>query len=553
MDDPNPTLSVLVEHWNLQVQKNCPVSSQEAQTAVNFLKHYPRQIGIVFSAKETFKAKIELGVGLMPVFEKLHSLWRHEIEPLVQPRHLTDLINEGEHLEEVSSEKIEPVSSSFDLVLVPSGGGGKPVQYQPSGGNGGLGGKVEARYFFGLCPTSLTIRDDMKACSGCLSVNYANKDAQKKDWRRHKDICKVLQPLVRQRPGHHPLSEKPELSGQIQAILQQALNRELTQFESDMLIYPRLCMVCLGGRQSAWSFPVPRNLTRPRFTSSFQTELFNCPICHCVSYCSQSHQAEDQEEHAKSCELLRVCLEDHQMEMIMGCHLTDPSWTLGSNSKGRQLGRGFQPRAMTMVSATPGLPSKIEQVFEGDLRTYLSFSVSSQDCDSAAVFHSEVRYLTFKYTCQLSTLHALETAGMPNGPIRDYTSLTLHVVGARSAESSEVMRWEILAAHLPLLQNLTIVLIGPELRDDSTYHDFVNSKAAKKAKVAWPDAISALNCGFIFYQSWDASIPSMLRSPGVPLIFTEYYLQDCQLNLDKVDDLVEPELEVTLEPQENPF
>ncbi|XP_059086814.1 uncharacterized protein LOC131883372 [Tigriopus californicus] len=449
----------------------------------------------------------------------------------------------------------------------------------------------------------------MKACSGCLSVNYANKDAQKKDWRRHKDICKVLQPLVRQRPGHHPLSEKPELSGQIQAILQQALNRELTQFESDMLIYPRLCMVCLGGRQ---------------------TELFNCPICHCVSYCSQSHQAEDQEEHAKSCELLRVCLEDHQMEMIMGCHLTDPSWTLGSNSKGRQLGRGFQPRAMTMVSATPGLPSKIEQVFEGDLRTYLSFSVSSQDCDSAAVFHSEVRYLTFKYTCQLSTLHALETAGMPNGPIRDYTSLTLHVVGARSAESSEVMRWEILAAHLPLLQNLTIVLIGPELRDDcrylkrqnvnafilitrrkwnilhrlnrllfipvtficnhpgleilswpypisdfcyttghlrtlrpdltirycffkATYHDFVNSKAAKKAKVAWPDAISALNCGFIFYQSWDASIPSMLRSPGVPLIFTEYYLQDCQLNLDKVDDLVEPELEVTLEPQENPF
>lgn len=265
---------------------------------------------------------------------------------MVKPRHLTDLINEGEHLEETSSEKdalffklaliflkelqswlqLETVSRSSDLVLVP-GCGGKPVQYKPSGDDGGLEGKVEARYFFSLCPTSLTIRDDMKACSGCLAINYANKDAQKKDWRRHKDVCKVLQPLVRQRPGHHPLSEKPELSGQIQAILQQALNRELTQFESDMLIYPRLCMVCLSGKQ---------------------TELFNCPICHCVSYCSQSHQAEDREEHAKSCELLRVCLEDHQMEMIMGCHLTDPSWTLGSNSKDRRLGRGFQPRAMTM-------------------------------------------------------------------------------------------------------------------------------------------------------------------------------------------------------------
>lgn len=230
---------------------------------------------------------------------------------------------------------------------------------------------------------------------------------------------------------------------------------------------------------------------------------------------------------------------------------------------------------------SPGLPSKIEQVFEADLRTYLSFSVSPADCNSEALFRSEVRYLTFKYTCQLSTLHALESSGMPNGPIQDYTNLTLHIVGARSAESSEVMRWEILAARLPHLKQLTIVLIGPELswpypisdfyyisdhlkrlRPElsirycffkSSYHDFVNSKAAKKAKVIWPDAISALNCGFIFYQSWNASIPSMLRSPGVPLIFTEYYLQDCQLNLDKVDDLVEPELEVILEPQENPF
>lgn len=87
---------------------------------------------------------------------------------------------------------------SSDLVLVP-GCGGKPVQYKPSGDDGGLEGKVEARYFFSLCPTSLTIRDDMKACSGCLAINYANKDAQKKDWRRHKDVCKVLQPLGRSR------------------------------------------------------------------------------------------------------------------------------------------------------------------------------------------------------------------------------------------------------------------------------------------------------------------------------------------------------------------
>ena len=32
-----------------------------------------------------------------------------------------------------------------------------------------------------------------KACSGCLSVCYAGKEEQKKDWNRHKAVCKSLQ------------------------------------------------------------------------------------------------------------------------------------------------------------------------------------------------------------------------------------------------------------------------------------------------------------------------------------------------------------------------
>ena len=67
-----------------------------------------------------------------------------------------------------------------------------------------------------------------------------------------------------------------------------------------------------------------------------------------------------------------------------------------------------------------------------------------------------------------------------------------------------------------------------------------------------PDVVATLNSGFIFYPSWDASIPVMLRRPGVPLVFTEYYQQDCQLDLEKIQDLVE-DVEVCLEPSANPF
>ena len=68
-----------------------------------------------------------------------------------------------------------------------------------------------------------------------------------------------------------------------------------------------------------------------------------------------------------------------------------------------------------------------------------------------------------------------------------------------------------------------------------------------------PDVVAALNCGFIFYPSWDSSIPAMIKYPGVPLVFTEYYLEDAQLNLQKIDSLVDDELDVVLEPSANPF
>ena len=64
-------------------------------------------------------------------------------------------------------------------------------------------------------------------------------------------------------------------------------------------------------------------------------------------------------------------------------------------------------------------------------------------------------------------LHALERAGLEGGVrVRDAQQLTVHVVGARTAESRDAMKWEILAARLPRLRRLNVVLIGPELRQD---------------------------------------------------------------------------------------
>ena len=74
-------------------------------------------------------------------------------------------------------------------------------------------------------------------------------------------FCKYRKPFhgslaVKKTPGHHPLSTQPEQQSNIQAEIRISLGRELTQFESDMLVHPRLCMTCLNGPQvwQIWAY-----------------------------------------------------------------------------------------------------------------------------------------------------------------------------------------------------------------------------------------------------------------------------------------------------------
>jgi len=82
----------------------------------------------------------------------------------------------------------------------------------------------------------------------------------------------------------------------------------------------------------------------------------------------------------------------------------------------------------------------------------------------------------------------------------------------------------------------------------SDYKQYSRSKLYQE-----PDLVAALNCGFIFYKSWDSSLDSMLRISSAPLVFTEYYLQDCQLNLEKIIQNTKKKVKVILEPSANPF
>merc|ERR1712130_1072299 len=60
------------------------------------------------------------------------------------------------------------------------------------------------------------------------------------------------------------------------------------------------------------------------------------------------------------------------------------------------------------------------------------------------------------------------------------------------------------------------------------------------------------DCGFKFYPSWDASIPSLVPESGAPCVFTEFTLNDTKDNLAKVERLVK-NIDVTMPCRRNPF
>ena len=137
-------------------------------------------------------------------------------------------------------------------------------------------------------------------------------------------------------------------------------------------------------------------------------------------------------------------------------------------------------------------------------------------------------------------------------------TLTVHLVGSRQIELSSMPAWSLLN-----VSKLVLVFIGPDCTPPETplpsvggveyqfippctYADFATSKLFSE-----PDIVCAFNCGFILYSSWAESIPYMVRQSGAPLVFTEYYLQDCVANLAMVEEITP--VTVLHQPQVNQF
>ena len=320
--------------------------------------------------------------------------------------------------------------------------------------------------------------------------------------------------------------------------MEKKLKRSLNQYEVDIVEHPRICLVCQEGKN--------------------QGILRNCRDCFCVAFCKICVEKNKKNpikaimrHKEKYCKALRTAAEDYKNEVNLGHQVIQ-----------------YQPK---IVKKYQMLEGDIEDFFRADVGNLVSNKLEGYQ-------ESELRYLTFMYTCPLTVLFGLQAEGLFENPIDKISDLTIHLVGVRRAELRHVTGWEVIPSRLPNLKRLKLVFIGDEsptpkdfpkeftykskdlqaerpglevryfFEPPGFYQDYFQSNRFVK-----PDLVVALDCGFKFYPAWIPAIRIVLEKIKCSLLFTEFNNPDQNDNLDLVRANCGNDVRVVLEPQPNPF
>lgn len=331
-------------------------------------------------------------------------------------------------------------------------------------------------------------------------IAYCGREHQVKHWQRHKDLCKLLAGVVKQAGSAFGLRAKREPSMQawtraktnLMLLVQMKLGRKLQPYETEMFKFPRACAVC---------------------HETDSTKLVDCSDCPGTSFCSE-HRCDN--AHNSKCDTLKLCFEietgyiDFSLsmrEIIDTCHFQN----------------GNIPKTMQEV---------VELCATSDRHVSLTSNVR-------AVHLSEylTRPLTFLRAMDILYFEKL-------------ACLTVHVIGANAIETESLVYWETLLHCKETITELRVILVGPELhqqsylmtlcedctaRDakiyvrtmDMLYSDYVASKTFVQA-----DCIIGFNLGIHEYEdhssindTWSASIKELAKQ-DCPIVMTSYTLQE---------------------------
>ncbi|GJQ69261.1 hypothetical protein Trydic_g6401 [Trypoxylus dichotomus] len=368
-------------------------------------------------------------------------------------------------------------------------------------------------YPFG-CAVCLKAEPNIKRCSNCKLAAYCSKTHHISDWEySHKHFCKAVSACNRNfTPKISNFEEWTNYRIGRQYILENMLKRDLSPQEILMNHFSPVCVVCFSIRN-----------------------LFCCPLCFNVAYCSKEHQLGDMERHRKHCATFKLGL------------LTDQY----INFKGL-LDEEFDPMDRKPLTCTKDILKYIKHSVCNLKHEYLT-----EQQELLAVDIVKVERLTLG----LNLLHALNLVKCTK------QLLIIHIVGASDLELES--NWGVITEILANWLNISYVayhLIGPDIKSvlykptksakyevhfhSNFYHEICN-------EIDKPDLIAAFNCGLHEFERehgnpWLKSIPELLHHPYIPLLLTSFTKTELIRDKKIISDL-NYKLNVILDVEKNPF
>ena len=378
-----------------------------------------------------------------------------------------------------------------------------------------------------VCKSSVN-EAQLKKCSNCKMISYCGKDHQKQHWQQHKKLCKILSEMLAESKTPNFLTDmvncdqdtwvKAKMN--LMLLVSLKLQSKLLPYEEEMFKFPRACSVCHNTNSKL---------------------LTDCQMCSSASFCIKHR---NDKSHSKVCALLAMC---YELDIASTVFL-------------RQAPRNVVP----FHTEKAYLPSTMKNFIDLYINEDVSIPLSAE---------LKTAHASEYFTRPLTLLYVMEKL--------DYTpnsKITIHVIGANIIELDGIELWETLLHWLPSLNNLSLILIGPDFDKKSKKlersvcdcckdkgmkfqvetHGFLYKEYAESKYFSKPDIIIGYNLGIhesenidSLNDKWPESL-CILPMQKCPFIITSYTEDECKKEHKRLCDILIKQVDYMIS-EKNPF
>ncbi|XP_032690313.1 uncharacterized protein LOC116853359 [Odontomachus brunneus] len=278
---------------------------------------------------------------------------------------------------------------------------------------------------------------NLMLCDNCYMISYCSYKHKCMHFRQHQQFCAYITQYLRENSGiawrfHHlETSQWIESRRKFVLAIAQQLPRRLESYEVQMIIFAKSCDICHQ-----------------------QINIFTCRVCYSNNYCF-SHILEFQMNHSSKCHELMLCLN------------LDILYIIPINFK----------RLITFPTVSTSFAHMNEFLLNNVHCSYKLFASSKRDPTKFAYFCSD-------YASGPFTLYdGIKKAKLMDLLNRAGSQYVIHVISATSIEYKYMNAWELLHHLLWWIKDVTVVLIGQELRTENINLESCNDCKSRNRRI----------------------------------------------------------------------